>query len=283
MSSRNRSEGWTHAKISGHSNEEILKNRIKDNSDFRRELAKKIKNTSQISAVNVGGINETNVADVFGGKTKSKTDLILSWEDGLHTNISIKKSSGGQVYLIGVDRFLAGYQKQFNEQIDAKVIRAFKLFFGGASDMISLLHDENLSKGKKIEVLDYELRKKRMTWKTMSAYDNELCEILIKWFQDNIRNIILFCFQRGLASNQNDWAEFVWYHNEIESGVIDSMHNIEIMAEELASESSIKQIEAGEKNGGTTIKLPFGFVQWHLSQIQFHHQQHVILNNSQSI
>ena len=27
----------------------------------------------------------------------------------------------------------------------------------------------------------------------------------------------------------------------------------------------------GKKNGGSTISLPFGFVQWHQGKIQFHH------------
>jgi hypothetical protein len=27
----------------------------------------------------------------------------------------------------------------------------------------------------------------------------------------------------------------------------------------------------GTNLGGTTLKLPFGFVKWHQSQIQFHH------------
>ena len=283
MSSRNRSEGWTHAKITGHSNEEILTNRIRDDSIFRDEIARKINNRAEIIDANVGGINEKNVADVFGGKTKSKTDLILSWSDGLYTNISIKKSSAGQVYLIGVDRFLAGYQLQFNQKIHSDVVRAIKLFFGGAPDLDSLLQDVNLSKGKNSDVLDYERRKRRMTWQTMSTYDNSLCKVLIDWFKENIKNITLFCFQRGLAKNQKDWAEYVWYHNEIEAGVNSSLLNINQMAEELEAQELIQEIEVGKRNNGTTILLPFGFVQWHQSQIQFHHQQHVILNNCKSI
>ena len=32
------------------------------------------------------------------------------------------------------------------------------------------------------------------------------------------------------------------------------------------------EIMYGTTNGGTTIQLPFGFVQWHQHQLQFHHQ-----------
>lgn len=34
----------------------------------------------------------------------------------------------------------------------------------------------------------------------------------------------------------------------------------------------------GYKNGGTTIQLPFGFVQWHQSSMQFHHSFDKIRN-----
>ena len=41
--------------------------------------------------------------------------------------------------------------------------------------------------------------------------------------------------------------------------------------------SPVKEmIEPGQTRGGTTIKLPFGFVQWHQGQIQFHHNLDLI-------
>ena len=38
MNQRNRSSGWKYAKLSGHTNEENIRNQINDNKDFRKEL-----------------------------------------------------------------------------------------------------------------------------------------------------------------------------------------------------------------------------------------------------
>ena len=37
-----------------------------------------------------------------------------------------------------------------------------------------------------------------------------------------------------------------------------------------------KETFFGTTNGGTTIQLPFGFVQWHQHQMQFHHNYYKI-------
>ena len=40
----------------------------------------------------------------------------------------------------------------------------------------------------------------------------------------------------------------------------------------IAKKYSETETYYGTTNGGTTIQLPFGFVQWHQEQLQFHHQ-----------
>ena len=75
----------------------------------------------EIASATVGGLRETDVISVFGDKTKSKTDLTIVLKDGNTVNISIKKSWGGQVYLIGVDRFIAGFEKHFDKEIPAQI------------------------------------------------------------------------------------------------------------------------------------------------------------------
>jgi hypothetical protein len=158
MNSRNRSEGWKHAKISGHSNETDIKKNINNSKKFRENLEKKLKLNSKIKSAVVGGLKEKNVEDVFGKSTKSKTDLIITLENNGKSNISIKKSLGGQVYLIGVERFLRGFEIQFKKKISQSVERSFKLFFGGAEDIISIIDnaklenikDETKKKNKKL-------------------------------------------------------------------------------------------------------------------------------------
>lgn len=281
MATRNRAEGWKHAKLSGHSNEEIITDKINSDTKFKESLARRLNINSTLKLATVGGLNETNVLDVFGGKTKSKTDLVLDWQSS-KTNISIKKSASGQVYLIGVQRFIDGFERQFDKTIPADVERAIRLFIAGAHDVQEILTQKKLSTGIKPQIRVYEQVKNRLTWQTLEKYNSELTECLLEWFKSNIKEIALFCFQRGLSANKNDWANFVWYHNEVEEEVKDSLFNINEMVEELSSAKSIAQITPGSVGGGTTIKLPFGFLQWHQAQIQFHHQQKVLLQNCSS-
>jgi hypothetical protein len=283
MSNRNRSEGWQHAKLTGHSNEQIIENLLNTDAQIRAALSARLNLKSKIKTAVVGGLNETNVPDVLGTKTKSKTDLTLSLEDGSAVNISIKKSPNGQVYLIGVDRFLTGFEAQFGKKIPKDVERAIKLFFGGATDIMPIINRSDLTIGVPKKIKEYELRKKRVTWDTLKKYDPNLCKALIDWLKNNIQEISAFCFQRGLAKNQSEWAQYVWYRNELDEYVQDSLFDISKMKQCFSSSVATSQIFPGVRGGGTTIQLPFGFVQWHQSQIQFHHNQTTILSNCASL
>jgi len=283
MVTRNRSEGWKHAKISGHANENDITNKINNNNIFRKNLEKKLNLKSSIKFAEVGGLNEKNVEDIFGGKTKSKTDLKIILKDKKKINISIKKSLGGQVYLIGVDRFLNGFEIQFKKKIDEDIKRAFKLFFSGANDILQIIDSAVLSKieeKKKIKIKKYEKRKKRITWLTFEEYNLQLSLKFIEWFKQNINDIFLFCFERGLSNNKEEWADFIWYKNELMENEIDFVFDIKKMYKTINNNQFKQMIVQGSTLGGTTLKLPFGFVQWHQSQIQFHHNFELMNNLS---
>jgi hypothetical protein len=283
MVTRNRSEGWKHAKISGHANENDITNKINNNNIFRENLEKKLNLKSSIKFAEVGGLNEKNVEDIFGGKTKSKTDLKIILKDKKKINISIKKSLGGQVYLIGVDRFLNGFEIQFKKKIDEDIKRAFKLFFSGANDILQIIDSAVLSKieeKKKIKIKKYEKRKKRITWLTFEEYNLQLSLKFIEWFKQNINDIFLFCFERGLSNNKEEWADFIWYKNELMENEIDFVFDIKKMYKTINNNQFKQMIVQGSTLGGTTLKLPFGFVQWHQSQIQFHHNFELMNNLS---
>ena len=51
---------------------------------------------------------------------------------------------------------------------------------------------------------------------------------------------------------------------------IDEIFHIEKICEGAVRKTE-QETYYGEKNGGTTIQLPFGFVQWHQAKMQFHH------------
>lgn len=126
---RNRAEGWKYAKLSGHENEELVKELFSDTGNFQTQFLKRIgKSNCSIEGVDVGGLKEKNVQSILGGTTKSKTDLKITLSDGTLLKISIKKSLAGQVYLIPINHFIEGYELQYHEIIPDDVKRAISLY-----------------------------------------------------------------------------------------------------------------------------------------------------------
>ena len=267
MNGRNRAEGWKHAKLSGHENEALVEAVTeKDGSLQERILSCGKKQGIEVIKIDFGGLKETDVDCILGGKTKSKTDMHLYLKDNSSINISIKKSAGGQVFLIGVDRFIEGFEKQFKKVIPVNVKRAISLYWGTASDTKTIAEEYG---GANIA---YELRKHRIVKETLDRYDSALSKALIDWFNDNILEIFDFCFSMGLATNESDWANVIWYRNELAENDMDDLYYIEDIKKKLTQTA-----EYGNKTGGSTIQLPFGFVQWHSPRkiipgcMQFHH------------
>lgn len=261
MVQRNRAEGWKHAKLSGHENEALVEALTENDSTIQKRILECANKTNvAITNIDFGGLKETDVDAVLGGKTKSKTDMHIYLEDGTRVNVSIKKSLGGQVYLIKSDRFVEGFEKQYNKIIPADVKRAISLFWGTADDVTDIV--EQVSGPNKA----YELRKHRLVAQTLEIYSPYLHKLLVDWFNDNLVEIFDFCFAKGLAKNSIDWADIVWYKNELNENTVDSLFHIQTIKEEIKPTAFY-----GAKTGGSTIQLPFGFVQWHQGCMQFHH------------
>ena len=267
MSERNRAEGWRHAKLSGHENEALVEGITRKDSVLQERILSCAKKTgATVKSIDFGGLKETDVSCVLGGKTKSKSDMHVYLEDGSSINISIKKSAGGQVFLIGVDRFIEGFEKQFNKVIPVDVKRAISLYWGTAADTKTIA--EAYSTKNKL----YEIRKHRLVKETLERYDANLTKALLDWFNDNMLEIFDFCFATGLATNKTDWATVIWYRNELAENDMDDLYYIDDIKGKLT-----KSAEYGTKTGGSTIQLPFGFVQWHSPKkvipgcMQFHH------------
>lgn len=266
--SRDRAEGWKHAKLSGHSNEDLIKNKLNSDKNELSNLGKRLGSSSLTGIADVGGLCESSVKSVLGSSTKSKTDLIIEWDDKSFSKISIKKSQGGQVYLIRTSRFIHGFEKHFNEIIPNNVKEALYLFFGEGKDIPSLLSEIEIYDDK---IRKYEIRKNRLVWKTLLIYNKNYAESLLQWLLDNVNKISMYCFSMGLAENQNDWAEYVWYKNLLGEDQMDLLFSINELSS-LSQANAKKYIAPGRIGGGTTIQLPFGFLQWHQGQMQFHHQ-----------
>lgn len=280
MSSRNRSEGWQYAKITGHSNEEKVTNLTLNNKSIQDRLL----NCMHLSNVNItnvkyGGLTEKNVPCIFDGETtKSKTDMWIELSNNKSIKVSIKKDTGGQVYLIAIDRFIKGYEIQYNETIPSDVKKAINLYFGSDKEVnIPNIIQKYSYKNEKL--IDLQIRKHRLVANTLKNYNEKLFYVLIEWFDKSSKNLFDFCFSKGLASNKNNYADIVWYINLVGDLELDTMINLKDTIKAIP-----KDTHYGIANGGSTIQLPFGFVQWHSPTkvipgcLQFHHNYDKIIN-----
>ena len=265
--SRDRSSGWQHAKLSGHENEELVCELLRTDVESQERL-KKIAKLEDAFFVDCdcGGLHETDIPSVMGGKTKNKADLTARFSNGRMVGVSVKKSLSGQVYLIKDDTFVKGMEVQYGIVIPPIVKRAVKLFWGSASDTIDIIKQYSMDP----EIRAYELHKNRLTADTLKKYDESLYDALRDWFMENIYNITDFCFSRGLALSPDDSASVIWYKNMLGEHEVDYMQNINDLC--ARAEAHKTDISYGQRNGGTVINLPFGFVQWHQACMQFHHK-----------
>lgn len=267
MEHRNRAQGWKHAKRSGHENERLVAELTENDINIQNRLLKCAHITdATVDRVEFWGLCETDVDCVLGGKTKSKTDMWLFLSNGKRLNVSIKKDEGGQVFLIGIERFINGFELQYHKNIPDSVKRAISLYFGSAVDTLEVINDFG-STNKQLEI-----RKHRVVADTLKAYDGNLYHLLLNWFNENISELFDFCFAKGLASNSEDWAQIVWYKNMVGENQFDTMLYLEDFKSNIPPTAVY-----GTRNGGSTIQLPFGFVQWHSPRkiipgnLQFHH------------
>jgi len=68
--SRNRSQGWKYAKLSGHFNEEMIAEHIKNHPDYARKLLFRLGiMDNSVVDVQAGGLKEKMVGSVLGGST----------------------------------------------------------------------------------------------------------------------------------------------------------------------------------------------------------------------
>lgn len=269
MASRNRATGWKHAKLSGHTNEARVKELLDSNNEYCKEFMERLGLPKEtIESTSIGGLHETNVPGVLGKKTKSKTDLKIVCQSGKTIKISIKKSTAGQVYFVRAGLFIEVFEKQFQKQIPHNVKRAIELFWAAADDATSIIEEFGDKADEKSFTL--QMRHKSLNATTLANYDLNLYNELLNWFKNNIYELALLSFSTGAAIDENEWSDYVWYINLLGENDIDEIFFIQDICKAASSVAS-SETYYGDSNGGTTIQLPFGFVQWHQSQLQFHH------------
>ena len=274
MAPRNRSEGWKHAKNSGHQNEQLAAQLVQSDPEIQQRLLRCAHwDNEQIISVEYGGLHEQNVPCVFPGETtKAKTDMWLVTASGRRLNVSVKKDAKGQAFLVSIDRFIRGFEAQYHTLIPNEVKRALTLYFGSAADVPEII------KEYASDHIPLQIRKHRLVASTLSAYHPALADLLLSWMDFNMPKIFDFCFSKGLAKNPKDWAHILWYRNLLGEHAFDTMINLQ-------ETKFFSSCYYGNRNGGSTIQLPFGFVQWHSptkvipGSMQFHHSYEKILNS----
>ena len=266
---RNRASGWKHAKLSGHANEASVNKLLNEDIEYQQDfLIRTGYQNEKITHSTIGGLHETNVIGVLGKKTKSKTDLKVYCKSGKQINVSIKKSLGGQVYFVRAGLFFDVFEKQFNKTIPQNVKRAIELFWAAADDAVQIIEKH----GDKSKNKDYnlQLRHHSLNAATLKSYNIILYNDMLSWFKNNGFELAQLAFSMGAAKESSEWSEFVWYINTLGENEVDEIFSINDICN-AATTVSEEETYYGSSNGGTTIQLPFGFVQWHQEQMQFHH------------
>ncbi len=276
MEHRDRATGWQHAKLSGHKNEDLVEALLDSDRDFQQHFLNRIaRPNATIKETSIGGLHETNVPSVNGRKTKSKTDLKVYLSSNEVVNVSIKKSLTGQVYFVRAGLFIDTFERQFDAKIPADVQRAINLFWAAADDTVDIIKEFGDRSNEKN--FDLQMRHKSVNATTLKAYDEHLYDVLLEWFTNNAYELAKLSFSMGAVRDRSEWSDFVWYVNLLGENDIDDIFFIEDICtavQEVAKEKTCY----GSSFGGTTIQLPFGFVQWHQGQLQFHHDYEKLKN-----
>lgn len=280
--SRNRSEGWQHAKISGHENEESFGAFLMSNHDAQEALflAKFDADfrMQSLGTVDVDGARK--VPSLLGDITTSKVDLMITWPQA-SLNISLKKSLSGQVWLVSVDRFLAAMDF-YGASASEDVQKALSLFIGGANlnpysseFALGLSHERNATPS----IYAQSAHQQRLLAVTLLKVFPDEWFALLDYFETNIGLITWLMFAKGLALDSNDEADLIVYNNVFSRQNIFNITELVQMAQQRVKDSPI---QAGPRNGGSTLLLPTGFMQMHHPQgenlIQFHHKFSEVLS-----
>lgn len=270
MAHRDRAAGWQYAKLSGHKNEALVKNLLDNDPEYAKAFLCRLGLPGEtIKETSIGGLHETNVSSITGKrKTKSKTDLKIFLNSGKEVNISIKKSLGGQVYFVRSGIFIETFETQFGKTIPETVKRAINLFWAAADDAIPII--EQYADRRNAKNYDLQIRHASLNAATLKNYSESLYNDLLDWFTRNAYELTALSFAMGAVRDPEEWSDFVWYINLLEENDVDAVFSIPDLCKAAAKVAS-EETYYSTTNGGTTIQLPFGFVQWHQRQLQFHH------------
>jgi hypothetical protein len=276
-SGRNRAQGWAHAKKTGHQNEQDFGSQLLEDDGLVKILeTKKFSHESDVKPkISVDGTKK--VASIFGDKTTSKIDLEIAWSEERSIGVSIKKSAGGQVWLVSLDRFISCLEHYTGARPPSNALLALQLFIGGPNiekhqEKFQRALARDLSARPKIYA--QEASNQRLVATSIQDTFPGVWEELLDYLTANIQLVTSLSFARGLASSEKDWADFVVYNLAKST---EQIFPIDQLTKAAARHAEGHPISAGPRYGGSTLLLPTGFLQMHHPEgkgknlMQFHH------------
>ena len=273
---RDRSEGWRHAKLDGHANEQQFAKLLVNDHDFISKIREHLLEIFPLGEPDVSVDGAKHVDSIFGDKTTSKVDLAINWTSGEQINISLKKSDSGQVWLISLPRFLSAIEYHLKKEIDPEVKVGLSLFIGGSNlTNYESYFDQALKLDKKKipDFAELEIHQSRLVGQSIKSNFPSIWNTTLEFFDQNIGLITKLAFSQGLAKSEKDAANVIIY-NQATSGK--SIFSITRIIELTELSITTQPVATGPRNGGSTLQLPTGFLQMHHPQgdnlLQFHHQ-----------
>ena len=91
---------------------------------------------------------------------------------------------------------------------------------------------------------------------------------------DEIVTVFEIGFAAGAVADRTHWSDVLWYKNLVDQGGdgLDYMVSIKDVMRALEQNGDSNVVCKGPKNGGSTLQLPFGHLQYHLRQLEFYQQ-----------
>jgi hypothetical protein len=279
---RTRSEGWRHAKVDGHANEDSFGEQLITDTYFLRALSDSILESLPNGSPTIKVDGSKHVKSILEDQTTSKVDLEITWPKGERVTISLKKSNSGQVWLISVQRFMAAVSHHLGKEFDGDVAAGISLFIGGsnlAPHMSMYEKALNVDREDRPKIAEQEIRQKRLLAESIAFSYPNIWEKTLSFFSENIELITKLSFAEGLAADPKEFAQVVVY-NKAPKG--SNIFPISALVETLKEVIEVNPVVPGPRNGGSTLLLPTGTLQMHHPQednlMQFRHEYKKIVN-----
>jgi len=273
-----RSSGWKYAKRDGHAFEDHFANQVMED----RELYGKL---SDVAGLGEGTypVRASTTHDrvmpksIFGDATTSKTDVSVFLSKGAPLDISLKKPStkSGQVLLCKLERFLRLIESKSKKPTPPSVRWALRAFFGETEGLpVSKFAPRAVMLGPVIKRhgVAAELYQNRLYGSTLAASYPEEWQSLQAWFSEKMAEITDCCFRSGMcadALDERSTAEYVFVGSLGKFFTVSSL--VDASRDWLVTPSSSGYYK------GSTLKMPWGFLQGHRPgkdegpyQVQFH-------------